>query len=79
MAKRKAHQAIQRLNQSPGQRAQLVRASSGYEGCGFDPRSGYIQEATTECIKKQNNRVMSLSLSLSSIVKNKGGVESLNQ
>ena len=37
-----------------------------HRGCGFNPQSGHIQEATYECINKRNNKSMSLSLSLSS-------------
>ena len=33
-----------------------------HQGCGFDPRSGHIQESTNECIKKCDNKLMSLSL-----------------
>ena len=32
------------------------------QGCGFDPWSGHIQEATNEYINKWNNKSMSLSL-----------------
>ena len=35
------------------------------QGCGFNLRSGHIQESTNECIKKWNNKLMSVCLSLS--------------
>ena len=31
------------------------------QGCGFDPRSGHMQESTNECINKWNNILISLS------------------
>ena len=35
------------------------------QGCRFDPRSGHVQESTSECINKGNNTLMSLSSFLS--------------
>ena len=45
------------------------------QGCRFDPRSGYMQESTNECINKWDNNLMFLSFlsscSLKSIKINK--------
>ena len=52
----------QKVDLCRGQVAQLVGAlSQMHEGCGFDPQSGYIQEATNECMNKWNNKSISLS------------------
>ena len=44
---------------------QLVTPSSRYsKGCGFNPRSGHIQETTNECINKWKNKNQCFSLSV---------------
>lgn len=53
------------INQGPGWVAWLVRESSQiHQGCRFKLQSGYIEEATTECIRKWNKKSVSLSLYL---------------
>ena len=53
------------LNVSPGQVAQLIRVWSLYTKVVGSIPSGHIQESTSECINKWNNKSMFLSLSLS--------------
>ena len=45
----------------PDQVAQLISVVWICQGHGFDLWSGHIQEATTDCINKWNNKLMSLS------------------
>ena len=41
------------------------------QGCGFDPQLGYLPESTNECLNKENNKSMVLSLSsINNILKN---------
>ena len=35
-----------------------------HQGCGFNPKSGHIEESNNECIDKFNNKWMSICLSL---------------